>query len=292
MTNARHETERHRASDGTELCVRIFRPEGEPRFALHVSHGMGEHSARYARFAEAVCAAGGVMVAHDHRGHGESVASPEGLGAFGPDGWNQLVADLSAVHQSVRERHPGIPFAALGHSMGSFALQQLLLDESARLDAALLSGSAAFDAALEGMDPDAEVDLSAFNAPFEPARTEFDWLSRDPAEVDAYVADPLCGFGLNPESAGDFAAAAAACADPERLAAIRKDLPLYVVAGDADPINRGGSLLELLVERYRKAGLTDVELRLYPEARHELLNETNRDEVTAALLGWLAQRLG
>lgn len=291
MPDERNETHRHEASDGTALLVRRWLPEGEPGFALHVAHGMGEHSARYGRFAKAVCRAGGIVYAHDHRGHGESVTSPEGLGVLGADGWNQLVADLSAVHGAVRERHPGLPFVALGHSMGSFALQQLLLDESDRMTAAVLSGSAALDGALEGLDPDAPVDLSAFNAPFEPARTGFDWLSRDPAEVDAYVSDPLCGFGLAPESTRDFAAAVAGVADPERLAGIRGDLPLYVMAGDADPLNRGGTLLELLVDRYRKAGLGQVELRLYPDARHELLNETNRDVVTSELLDWLRAQL-
>lgn len=287
----RHETRTHRAADGTGLLVRSFAPEAAPRFVLHLAHGMGEHSARYARFAEAVCAEGGAVFAHDHRGHGHSVESAAGLGDLGPDGWNQLVADLSAVHAEIRAQHPDLPFVAMGHSMGSFALQQLLLDESDRIQLAVLSGSAALDGALEGLDPDAPADLTAFNQPFEPARTEFDWLSRDPAEVDAYVADPLCGFGISADATRGFAGAGARLADPTALAGIRSDLPLYVFAGSHDPLNRGVVLLDRLVERYRAAGLERVELRVYPEARHELLNETNRDEVTADLLGWLRANL-
>jgi len=283
-------TSRVDAADGTSLLVYEWTPGGEPRAAIHIAHGMGEHAARYGRVAAALAAAGYAVHAHDHRGHGGSVRrSREELGALGPNGWNGLVRDLSDAHARVRRRHPGVPFVAMGHSMGSFALQLLLLDESASLDGVVLSGSAALDALAAGIDPSRPASFEAFNAAFEPVRTEADWLSRDPDEVDAYVADPLCGFTLEPEAMGQLKAAAPRTADPAALAAVRKDLPVYVFAGDADPVNAGLKLLHLLVGRYREAGLARVETRFYPGGRHEMLNETNRDEVTRDLLDWLAR---
>jgi alpha-beta hydrolase superfamily lysophospholipase len=129
--------------------------------------------------------------------------------------------------------------------------------------------------------------FQAWNRQVGENRTPFDWLSRDTAVVDAYVADPSCGFTVGAPAVADMAAAAPRLADPTALAAIRKTLPLYVVAGDADPVNAGMALLELLVGRYRAAGLTNVTLRAYPGARHELFGEINRDEVTRDLLAWL-----
>ena len=171
--------------------------------------------------------------------------------------------------------------------MGSFAFQQHLLDHSADLDAAVLSGTSAGDVIAAGIDTSQPADLAAFNAGFEPARTGYEWLSRDEAEVDMYVADPDCGFSLAMAPMAEMVAATAATADPDRLAAIRNDLPIYVFSGDADPLAGGGALIELVGDRYREAGVRDVTVRLYPGARHETLNETNRDEVTADLVAWL-----
>jgi alpha-beta hydrolase superfamily lysophospholipase len=179
----------------------------------------------------------------------------------------------------------------LGHSMGSFALQQHLLDHSDQLDGAILSGTTAFDIVAPGIDPTKEVDLSAFNAPFEPARTDYDWLSRDPAEVDAYVADPACGFGLDPAATAGMLEGLAPTADASRIAAVRDDLPILVISGDADPLAAGGPLIELVADRYREGGVRDVTVSLWPEARHEIFNETNRDEVIADAVAFLVRSL-
>jgi alpha-beta hydrolase superfamily lysophospholipase len=175
--------------------------------------------------------------------------------------------------------------------MGSFAVQQYLVDHSDRVSAAVLTGTAAIDLLEPGLDLDAPIDLSAFNAAFQPARTDYDWLSRDDEQVDAYVADPRCGFGLDVPSGKSMFLSAGRPADPEELAKVRSDLPLYLAVGDADPLNGGLALLTPLVDRYRAAGLTDVTVRVYPEARHEILNETNRDEVYADLVGWISRVL-
>jgi alpha-beta hydrolase superfamily lysophospholipase len=237
---------------------------------------------------EALVDNGYVVYANDHRGHGRTAGSVERHGILGEAGWTGLVDDLGRVSELARHEHPGVPLVLLGHSMGSFALQQYLLDRSAAVDAAVLSGSTAIDLIAAGIDPDEPLDLTAFNAPFE-QRTGYEWLSRDPAEVDLYVADPDCGFGVDTEGATKMLARAADFGDPEVLAAVRDDLPIYIMSGDADPLAGGGQLIELLADRYRQAGVADVTVALYPGGRHELLNETNRDEVTADLVTWLGR---
>jgi len=275
------------AADGTEVTVDRYAPGGDPKAIVQIAHGMGEHAARYRRLAEALTDHGYVVYANDHRGHGRTAGSPDRHGDLGAGGWGGLVSDVGELSAVVRKEHPGIPLVVLGHSMGSFALQQHLLDHSGDLDAAVLSGTSAMDVIAAGIDPTKEVDLSAFNAPFEPARTEYDWLSRDEAEVDKYVADAACGFGLNPAATAGMVDQLAATADSERLARIEDDLPIYIVSGDDDPLAGGGALIDLVGDRYRQAGGLDVTVARYPGARHEVFNETNRDEITADLLAWL-----
>jgi alpha-beta hydrolase superfamily lysophospholipase len=272
--------------DGEAIVGYRWSGKGPTRAIVQIAHGMGEHAARYARLAAALVDRGYVVYANDHRGHGRTAGSADRHGYLGPAGWAGLVDDIAAVSALARSEHPGVPLVVLGHSMGSFALQQHLLDHSAELDAAILSGTSAGDVIVAGIDTTQPADLATFNAGFEP-RTGYEWLSRDEAEVDAYVADPDCGFSLDMPAMAEMVAATAATADPDRLAGIRDDLPIYVFSGDADPLAGGGALIELVGDRYREAGVRDVTVTLYPGARHETLNETNRDEVTADLIGWL-----
>ncbi len=216
--------------------------------------------------------------------------SKDGLGDFGAGGWNGLIADMVTVTRKSRAEFPGLPLILLGHSMGSFALQQYMLDHSGLIAGAVLSGSAAADRL--GLDPEREADLSSINAPFEPARTPFDWLSRDSKEVDKYVADPLCGFGVNKSGMGSMAGAMARIVDPKALALVRKDLPIYIFAGDKDPVNANLEGLRPVAERYRAAGIRTVAEKYYPGGRHEMFNETNRDEVMRDLLSWMNRVVG
>jgi alpha-beta hydrolase superfamily lysophospholipase len=205
--------------------------------------------------------------------------------------------------------HAGKPLVLFGHSMGSYMVQELLFEISDTLAAAILSGSngkpTALAAAgrlvarLERLRVGARgtsrlltrLSFDAFNAAFAPNRTPSDWLSRDQAEVDRYVADPLCGFDCTTSTWVELLDALGRIADPRRQATIRKDLPLYVMTGSDDPTNDRGAGQRRLLEAYRRAGLTEVTSRFYEGARHELLNEENRDEVTRQLLGWLAEKL-
>jgi alpha-beta hydrolase superfamily lysophospholipase len=264
---------------------------GAPKAIVVIAHGMGEHSGRYARVAAALADAGYVVYAHDHRGHGRT-SGPDRQGQLGPSGWDGLVADLARVSAVARTEYPGLPLVLLGHSMGSFALQQYLLDHAGDVDAAVLSGASAADVIVAGLDTSQPADLSAFNAPFEPGRTGYEWLTRDEDEVDRYVADPGCGFSLDMEAMAQMVASVGPTADPTRLAGIRDDLPIYLFSGTDDPLAGGGALIELVGDRYRDAGVRDVTVQLYPGGRHETLNETNRDEVTADLIAWLDRVTG
>ncbi|MFE6509181.1 alpha/beta fold hydrolase [Nocardioides sp. NPDC057767] len=272
-------------TDGTVLATRTWGAElSAPRGVVQIAHGIAEHGQRYDRLARALVGAGYVVRAVDHRGHGGSVASADQLGHFD---FEALVADVAAMGASLREEFSGIPVFLVAHSMGSFAAQTVILDRSDLYDGVVLSGSTALDV-LAGALSSAEgpVGLEAFNAGFE-HRTGYEWLSRDEAEVDAYVADPLSGFDLPDTAVPQLFAGAERLADPAAISRIRPDLPILVVSGDADPLAGGGALVELLGQRYREAGLKDVTVTLYPEARHEIFNETNRDAITADVIGWL-----
>lgn len=285
MTTEEHFT--YTATDGVEVGAYRWSDDADPLSIVVINHGMGEHSGRYARLATSLNAAGHVVFAKDHRGHGRTAASTGGLGDLGAGGWPGLIADTVELVGLAKAAHVGLPVFMIGHSMGSFALQQYLLHHGHELAGAVLSGTSAIDVISAGIDPEQEVDLSAFNAPFEPARTEYDWLSRDPAEVDAYVADEWCGFGLDAAGAASMLASLAEAADPASLARVPPELPIYLVSGRDDPLAGEGELIDLVAGRYREAGLTDVTVAIYPEARHEVFNETNRDEITAALVTWL-----
>ena len=273
-------------TDGTALAIRTWGEElSAPRGVVQIAHGIAEHGQRYDRLARALVAAGYVVRAVDHRGHGGSVASADQLGHFD---FEALVSDVAAMGASLRDEFSGSPVFLVAHSMGSFAAQTVILDRSDLYDGVVLSGSTALDV-LAGALASAEgpAGLEAFNAGFE-HRTGYEWLSRDEAEVDAYVADPLSGFDLPDTAVPQLFAGAERLADPATIGGIRSDLPILVVSGDADPLAGGGALVELLGERYREAGLKDVTVTLYPGARHEIFNETNRDAITADVIDWLA----
>src|SRR5271163_4176541 len=277
------------SEDGLEIAYYRWRVPGKAKGIVQIAHGMGEHSIRYAHVAEFLNQAGFHVYANDHRGHGQTAKDRESLGDFGAAGWSGLVGDMVTMTRIARTREGGLPLILLGHSMGSFAAQNYVLDSSAAIAGLVLSGSAAVDKL--AIDPSQDADLTAFNRSFEPARTPHDWLSRDPAAVDAYEADPLCGFGINKQAMETMAASAIRLADPAALSQIRKDLPIYIFAGDKDPINHDLEWLKPLAERYRAVGIANVREKYYPQGRHEMLNETNRDEVMRDLVNWLRRAI-
>ena len=279
----------YRAADGRQLAgFRWTADDGKTDSGVVVLvHGMGEHLRRYDHVADALTAHGYAVYGHDHRGHGASLAAGDQPGQLGHNGWSALVDDLNLVIAQAKSDHPGLPVAVVAHSMGSFATQQFLLDHGSDVDAVALTGTAALDLLEPALDLSSDLDLSAFNTPFQPARTDFDWLSRDESVVDAYIADPLCGFGIDAASVKEMFAGARRLADPDEVARIPHYLPVYLAVGSKDPINGELNLLWALVDRYRAAGLNDVTVRVYDDGRHEILNEINRAEVIEDLLHWL-----
>ncbi|HXZ01738.1 MAG TPA: alpha/beta hydrolase [Stellaceae bacterium] len=293
-------------ADGVELFVHRWLPEGPAKAALHVAHGLAEHGGRYARLAQALTGAGYAVYAGDHRGHGRTARTPADLGFFAEhDGWRRCLDDLGALHRRLMADHPGLPVVLLGHSMGSFMAQQVISERGETLAGAVLSGSGGKPGALaaagrlvariERLRLGARgksalihgLSFGAFNKPFAPARTPFDWLSRDPAEVDKYIADPLCGFVATVQLWIDLLDALGDVTDARRQARIPKRLPVYVISGSRDPVGENTKSVQQLLAAYRDASLERVAHRFYPEARHELFNELNRDEVTRDLVAWL-----
>src|ERR1700737_134972 len=281
----------------TESVHSILAPDAEPirmykwsgsapaRGIIQIAHGMGEHALRYRPIAHALVSAGYTVYANDHRGHGEFAAQANVLGDFGPGGFPVLVDDMARVTQAARDADKGKPLVLLGHSMGSFAAQLYLLDHSELLDGVALSGTTALDllgaAAMAG-----RWKLEDLNASFKPARTPVHSVNRHKAVVDAYIADPLCGFNVNAESYGSLFAVA------PRLATLRHDLRMFLFVGDLDPVNAKRTWFQPLIDRYRESGLTDVSWHVYGNARHEVLNEINRQEGVANLQAWIDRVTG
>jgi alpha-beta hydrolase superfamily lysophospholipase len=291
-----------RADDGQALLARRWLPEGPPRAVLQIAHGLAEHSARYGRLAAALNSAGYAAYANDHRGHGPQAAAAD-LGHFADEGgWDKVVGDLWTFNRLIAAEQSGTPIIFLGHSLGSFLGRGFIAKHSAALAGAALSGSNGKPPAIATLgrfiareerlrlgrrgksDPIIQMWFGELNKPFKPARTAYDWLSRDEKEVDAFVADPLCGFPFTTQLAIDVLDALPRVTSPASLATIRKDMAVYVFSGERDPV---GANMKGLIADLKAAGFTRLTTRIYPGARHETLNETNRDEVTRDLIAWL-----
>jgi len=304
-------SQRLRSPDGLELFIHHWHPEGEVRATLQIAHGMGEHGARYARLAEQACRAGFEVLAADTRGHGLSTSEPALLGHLADsDGWSKAVDDVAMLAERIAAERPDVPHALLGHSMGSLLVLDALTRTRMPVDAAVLSGASGPPArgialaiavarferlrlGVRGQSPLLQRMLfGRFNRAFEPAQTAFDWLSRDRAEVAKYVEDPLCGFVLSVGGICDLADALRRVFSADALARIPHALPVLLVSGERDPVHDSLRGFAALAHGLRAGGLERLTERVYPEARHELLNETNRDEVTALLLAWLESNLG
>ena len=296
------------ANDRSRLYVNQWMPEGQPKALVMLAHGMAEHSGRYGRLAEALCAAGYGLYAPDQRGHGRT-ADEGTLGLYAEkDGWNKVVGDLASLNQHIGQQQPGLPIILLGHSMGSYIAQAYLLHHSASLDGAILSGSnfqpvalyraarliARIERSRQGLrGRSALIDFlsfGSFNKAFKPNRTAFDWLSRDANEVDKYINDPLCGFRCTNQLWIDLLGGLQQISKASNLAQIDPGLPILVTGGECDPVSEGKRLTHL-ANALRDAGCRQVQLTIYPQARHEVFNEINRDQVTGDVLAWLDQAL-
>jgi alpha-beta hydrolase superfamily lysophospholipase len=290
MTRLEPERFEFTSADGLPIaCVKCVSPH-DVRGVVQIAHGLGEHMGRYAELAETLVEAEFAVYGNDHRGHGLTAKPSGSFGEFGPGGFDRLVEDMLDLRVIAKNEHPGKPYILLGHGIGSFAAQQFILDHSHSISGLVLSGSGALDglARLAQTTPAGEDPLKSMNAPFEPARTPFDWLSRDEAEVDAFVNDPLCFPSLTARSMEFFVEGFPRLADPKELRKVREGLSIYVISGGDDPVGQKLEGARALLDRYRGVGLASIAHDFYPGGRHEMLHELNRRDVITNLLVWMS----
>lgn len=300
------------ASDGADVACYHWpcdAPLVQTKAVVQIAHGMGEHAARYDAVAQHLSQAGFAVYANDHRGHG--VTGQANLGYMGGDGWNRVLADAYELNRLIEDTYPELPRVLLGHSMGSMMSQQYITRYGHSIDLLVLSGSPGFKAKSAGF-------LSSTIAKFEKWRlgagqssdllqrllfgdankpfaaddaTGFEWLSRDAAQVQLYLDDEACGFVLSTGSLVDLFAGSKTTTQPEVLAKIPQDLPIYVFSGTQDPVHGEQKDIQRMLQAFYDQGLSAVTVKWYPGGRHEMFNETNREEVLADLVGWLEQQL-
>ncbi|HEV7306348.1 alpha/beta hydrolase [Ensifer sp.] len=290
---------------GAALAWRHAPAEVDARGILLISHGLAEHSGRYARFAEAMAGDGFHVYAHDHRGHGETRAPDAQLGMFARrDGLDKVFADIRAVREIATAAHPGLRVVLFGHSMGG-----LIALNAAETDPSLYDALAVWNSnfrpglagrggqlilkierALKGSDVPSplltKLTFGMWGGAIKDRKTELDWLSRDNAEVAKYAADPLCGFDATVSLWLDLFRLSYAGARPDRLARLKKGLPVHLVGGSADPSTEMGNAIRWLDTRMKAAGLTNVSATVHDGMRHETLNELGREQATADFAAW------
>ena len=287
----------------------VWTPEGEIKAVVQIIHGIAEYIERYDAFAEYLNTLGFLVVAEDHMGHGQSIGKKGTQGYF-QGGWFAAVEDSYRLLLGTRQRHPDVPYVLFGHSMGSFMARTILAKyPDSGITAAVICGtgwqpSLALPALIKAADligkrsgetvPSKALEAMAFgsyNKRVEHKRTVCDWLTRDDAVVDAYIADPLCGFTPSAGLFRDMLSGIRYIQKPESLNAMKKDLPVFFIAGGDDPVGSYGKGVRKAAEAFRQAGMRDVTVKLYPLCRHEILNEINKAEVFQDILTWIEGKI-
>ena len=293
------------SSDGEhQVHAVLWLPEeGSPKAVVQIVHGICEYALRYEDFALFLTRHGYAVAGSDHLGHGLTARGPEEYGYF--TDWFQLTRDVRTLRTLMGERFPGIPYFLLGHSMGSFQARTYLIDYPGTLDGCILSGTGqenaltvAFGKFVTSLGDPHKVNklflnlsLGAYNKKFAPNRTTADWVSRDEALVDKYLADPLCNFRTTAGMNHAMMVGLQYIAGKKNLAKMDPDTPVALFSGDADPVGGMGKGVKTVHGFFREAGCKDLTMKLYPGARHEILNEINREEAYADILGWLDARV-
>lgn len=290
---------------GRETAKRIWKPEGAPRAVVQIAYGMEEHIGRYEETAARLNRDGILVVGYNYPGHGETA---ELLGWFGPGGFDALVEDMHVVREQTQKEYPGVPYFLLGHSMGSFVVRDYCLKHERGLSGVLLSGSGHYAAPLitvglalanlfcwfgAAKKPSRLLEAMSFagyNRDWSPPRTPKDWLTREERIVDAYVADPLCGFTFTAGAYRDMFRGLKNLY-PWKLAPMEKNVPVLLYAGSLDPVSGRGEGVKKVAAQMRAAGVQDVTVKLYEGGRHEMHNELNREEVWQDLIDWIVSRL-
>ena len=299
------------SSDGRTLIhVNQWTPLGGPiAGVVQIAHGVAEYGARYEPFARFLCGHGFAVVANDHLGHGKSLVEDCPMVYFGDEnGWRHAVEDMEELRRRTAKVFPGVPYFLFGHSMGSFLSRTHLIRYPGRLDGCVLCGTGHMSPALIAggkLIADREIRrlgrkaysakadqlaFGAYNKPFAPNRTRFDWISTSEANVDAYIADPLCGGDTTLGLFRDMLGGLGIITKQANIERMDKDLPVLFIAGDQDPVGEMGKGVRRAYQAFRKAGVGDVSIKLYHGLRHEILNEASRRYVYQDVLDWLETR--
>ncbi|MEI9401586.1 alpha/beta hydrolase [Mesorhizobium argentiipisi] len=290
---------------GAELNLYVKHAETKPRAVVQINHGLAEHAARYARFADFLSGRGFHVYAHDHRGHGATKAADAPPGKFADsDGIAKVIADVDAVHDLIAAEHPGLPVIIFGHSLGASVALNFVLRRSQRIHAAaiwngnfsqgLLGELALLILGWERMRLGSDVPsrllpkltFQAWGKAVPGHRTLFDWLSRDSAEVDKYIADPLCGWDASISMWRDVVNMAQHAGKDSNFTGVRRDLPFNLIGGERDPASDYGKAVNHLARRMQAMGFSNLVSKVYPQTRHESLNEINRDAVMNDFAAW------
>ncbi len=300
------------SKDGaTQIYATEWKPEGEIRAVLQISHGMDEFIDRYDRYARFLNEHGFLVVGNDHLGHGRSVRSDEFLGYFGnPHGNECLIADLHTLREMKQQEYAGVPYFMLGHSMGSFLIRQYMEMHGEGLAGVVVMGTGSQSkGTLTAAKTIAKViktfhgwkyrskfldglAAGSYNKKFEPARTDHDWLTKDTDIVDWYLQQPWCTFTFTVNGYYQMFRGIEYIQAPEHIARIPKDLPVYLVSGEEDPVGNFGKGVQEVYDALKAAGIRDLEMKLYPGDRHEILNELDYQDVYAEQLAWMEARMG
>ncbi len=291
--------------NNTQIHCCKWEPEGEPRGVIQIIHGIAEYAARYDALAKVFTDHGFVVVAEDHMGHGGSISQEIPKGCIA-EGWMTMAADSYRLFGMTREDYPEIPYFLYGHSMGSFLTRTLLYTyPEADWTGVVISGTGwmpklvlksgravcKMEAKKHGWNGTSplinKLMFGSYNKGYDNPRTPVDWLSRDEAVVDRYIADPLCGFDASIGLAYEMLGGMLRNEDKANLAKMPKALPIYFVSGDKDPVGSNGKGVRQAAEAFRAAGMQDVDCKLYPDGRHEMHNELNKDELHADVLAFL-----
>jgi len=295
------------SSDGkTEIFYRCSLPDTPPVGTIQISHGVAEHSERYLPFMTFLSENGYAVFANDHLGHGKSISSPENLGFFAEDnGWSRVLSDMRTLYGIVGQEFPSLPHFLFGHSMGSFLARTYLLTYPDDFSGAVISGTGQQSAptVLAGkLIGKAEMSrhgaryqspllnkmaFGSYNKAFKPRRTEYDWLSRREDIVDAYRSDPLCGFIPSASLFTDMMEGIGLICNPKNLKKMNPDTPVFFLSGSKDPVGGNGKGFMKAYQSFADAGMKHLSFKLYPEGRHEMLNELNYEEVYRDILFWL-----
>lgn len=296
----------HESPSGARLAYHHQPCANGARGIVLICHGLAEHSRRYEAFAIALSARGYHVYAHDHRGHGETTAPDAALGSFARKGGaSKVIADVMAMRELAVQSHPGLPVILFGHSMGGLIALNVATEHPQAFHALSIwnsnfnpglagrfaQGVLSLEQMLKGSDVPSTIlpkaTFAAWGRAIKGHRTAFDWLSHDAGQVDAYIADPLCGFDASVSMWRDIFRLTFAGADPERLARLPQRLPVYLVGGAEDPATNNGREIRWLGQRMLDIGMTDVETTVYEGMRHETLNEVGREKAITDFLTWL-----